>query len=564
MRSLFFFSVIFSFFYAAGQPVSILKKPYAVKCRYVDSVWEAVTQENHPDARPSLDSMEKWANDNGDIELALQFRLTKIRLDFVDDSEHHNHISAGTGRSLNDVAVYAHDHHLSFVEADAYTLLGEYWGAMNKAGRAFESELTAYKIFSGFTSAEYPPKQGRLYGFAQHYSRFGDETTAFRLLSEAKDIGSSDGKLLNTINNAIGMYYRNTGKYDSACSYFKQVYDRAVLIDEKPWIGIAAGNIGICNFYEKKYAEAIPLLEKDIAISLSSHQLQNAMRSMTVLAEIYFDENKTDSSELLLKQALNIAVDKKWWPVYKISAPIYQLMARIFARKNDMRQAYLYLDSAMIARDSINAHYNAVEMAQAKDRIELAEEKLKDEQLKNQKQVQILTRNGLIGGIVLLLIIGLLFVNRQLLRQKKLQTELDAAAIQLDAFRQNITDKNSIIDQITAEMERVKTTANADNDNHTLSQLQHTIILTDEQWAQFQVMFEKVHRNFFYNLKTKIPDLTQAEIRLLALTKLKLSAKEMAAMMGISPATIRIYRHRLRKKLEMDKEGMIEELLEDI
>ncbi len=38
----------------------------------------------------------------------------------------------------------------------------------------------------------------------------------------------------------------------------------------------------------------------------------------------------------------------------------------------------------------------------------------------------------------------------------------------------------------------------------------------------------------------------------------------MASMLGISTNAIRIYRHRLRKKLDLDKDDMIEALVESI
>ena len=80
----------------------------------------------------------------------------------------------------------------------------------------------------------------------------------------------------------------------------------------------------------------------------------------------------------------------------------------------------------------------------------------------------------------------------------------------------------------------------------------------------FGQLFEKVHSGYLYRVKEKIPGLTPAETRLMALVKLQLSTKEMAAVLGISPNSVRSTWSRLRKKLNLPEEGTMEELLEII
>ena len=206
--------------------------------------------------------------------------------------------------------------------------------------------------------------------------------------------------------------------------------------------------------------------------------------------------------------------------------------------------------------------------AKLQGKIDLFRHHLATEKLESERRIEILVRNSLVSGIILLAIIGILFFNRQKLKQKKLEgekrtteAELEAATAKLDNFRLSVLEKNHEIEQYTNEIERLNKDTEEQTENEILTQLEQSTILTDEQWEDFRQLFEKVHRGFFVGLKKKLPDLTQAEIRFLALTKLQLSSKEMAAMLGISPNAIRIYRYRLRKKLNMDKDDMIEELV---
>ena len=97
-----------------------------------------------------------------------------------------------------------------------------------------------------------------------------------------------------------------------------------------------------------------------------------------------------------------------------------------------------------------------------------------------------------------------------------------------------------------------------------LEQLHSTTILTDEEWEYFRQLFEKVHGGYLQRLKEKLPGLTPAETRFMALSKLKFSNKEMAATLGVSPQAMRVTWHRLRKKLELPEESSADELVNSL
>ena len=61
-----------------------------------------------------------------------------------------------------------------------------------------------------------------------------------------------------------------------------------------------------------------------------------------------------------------------------------------------------------------------------------------------------------------------------------------------------------------------------------------------------------------------MPDLSPADTRLIALTKLQLSQKEMAAMLGVGYDAIRKARQRLRQKISLPEEGSLDDVVEMI
>ena len=92
-----------------------------------------------------------------------------------------------------------------------------------------------------------------------------------------------------------------------------------------------------------------------------------------------------------------------------------------------------------------------------------------------------------------------------------------------------------------------------------LEELSHQTILTEEDWVKFKRLFERLHPGFFNRLKEKTPGITVAELRMAALTRLRLSTKEMASLLGISIDSVHKTRQRLRQRLQVPAEANLEE-----
>jgi hypothetical protein len=64
--------------------------------------------------------------------------------------------------------------------------------------------------------------------------------------------------------------------------------------------------------------------------------------------------------------------------------------------------------------------------------------------------------------------------------------------------------------------------------------------------------FEKVYPNFNHSISKIIPNITAYEIKLCALIRMNLTAKEISRIMNITPASVNKARYRLRKKIGLD------------
>jgi len=233
-------------------------------------------------------------------------------------------------------------------------------------------------------------------------------------------------------------------------------------------------------------------------------------------------------------------------------------------------------DSAFYYNDRYASLNDSLEREVATSSLAISRAKLNDEvsrfniqKLNKEKRTQILLRNVIIAGIVLLSLLALLILNRNWLKTKVkmeriekektlMEQEIASAQTQLKMFTENIIEKTSLIEKLE---EKIKGRDISADQQTIIAELTLQTILTEEDWTKFRLLFEKIHPGFFIKLKVKFPDITLAEQRMAALTRLRLTTKQIASILGISVDSVHKTRQRLRQRLQVGTETNIEELI---
>jgi PAS domain S-box-containing protein len=148
-------------------------------------------------------------------------------------------------------------------------------------------------------------------------------------------------------------------------------------------------------------------------------------------------------------------------------------------------------------------------------------------------------------------------------KQKDYELELESKNESLEkinrelmSFNLNISQKNSLLEEIKEKIGALKD-ENPDDLPQKLQQLykladRNTKI--DNDWEEFKMHFERIHQDFLANLKKQFPSLSANDLRLCAYLRMNIATKEIAKIMGISPASANKARYRLRKKLGLKKD----------
>jgi len=369
--------------------------------------------------------------------------------------------------------------------------------------------------------------------------------------------------------NTMGQNFDALGMMDSALLYYEKSLTFAKSVNDNVWKGINSGYIGGLYYKRREYAKAKPLLQYNYRINRTA-EMDHAAKSIQQLAAIDLAEGKKDSALIKSREALRLI--KKTGVGYYLQAlnfleQIYYTTADVFRARGETDSFNVYNQLYINLHDSLQKLTILSSIKIARLRVDNDNNFRAIQLLQIEKQKADLKRNFILVTIVLTAVILLLYFNRLRLKQKHRQefvvqqknaaeTELIAAKEQMQQFTHNIFEKTELIEKLSRQLSHKQ-----ENIKHQelINDLAHQTILTEDEWENFKSLFEKIYPGFFLTLKERATDITIAEQRMAALTRLNLTAKQMASMLGISVDSVHKTRQRLRQRLHIPVEANLEQ-----
>jgi DNA-binding CsgD family transcriptional regulator len=137
-----------------------------------------------------------------------------------------------------------------------------------------------------------------------------------------------------------------------------------------------------------------------------------------------------------------------------------------------------------------------------------------------------------------------------------LQQKLEANQRELASSTLYIAQKNEMMANLKRQLQELgKELPNKIKELKGVEDILQSNIYLHNDWEKFKIHLEQVHPHFFEELQAKYPSLTIYEQRLYAYFHIKLSTKEIAALLNIDPASVRQSKTRLYKKIsDADRE----------
>ncbi len=371
-----------------------------------------------------------------------------------------------------------------------------------------------------------------------------DYDKSYTLLIEALKI-HEENKFnygIGEVNNKLGDLFARKGDYATALSYFFQ----SVEAGKKRF-----DHVGISDNYQR-------------------------------IGELYLKKNDLGQASTYLEKSKKMAES---FNLKSILKKVYFSLKELHLKKNEPLKAISYYDQYVAISDTLFNEENVNQIANLKSQHEFSQNE-KELILTQQKLDLLEVENKTNNLIRLLFLMGFAMIgvltwsiiqnkNRKLEENKvdlqnaqdktlALEGEIQAKEKELTSYTLNFVQKNELFQNVKKAIEDIKKESPPESKKklNTLERLIDSTVRIDEDWEDFRKHFESAHTGLISELKNRFPKLTNNDLKLIALIRINLSSKEIAAMLGISPESTKTARYRLRKKLSIDsKENLLDFIL---
>jgi len=146
----------------------------------------------------------------------------------------------------------------------------------------------------------------------------------------------------------------------------------------------------------------------------------------------------------------------------------------------------------------------------------------------------------------------------------ELEKEIEFKEKEQKKIALSIIRKNEILSKLKVEIERIKAKPEKSlkfSDLNTLKVLILDNLNLEKERKSLDIYIKELNNSFFQNLERKYPGLTNNEKKLCSLLRLKLSSKEIASILNITPKSVEVNRYRLRKKMKIGKNEKLSKII---
>lgn len=155
-------------------------------------------------------------------------------------------------------------------------------------------------------------------------------------------------------------------------------------------------------------------------------------------------------------------------------------------------------------------------------------------------------------------------LEKSLLQKEKeqLEKDLQTKTQQLNSKITQLIEKNHLVNNVVAQLEKLKKRASEEVDseiNSIIRDLKNNS--TEDFWAQFETTFGQINQTFYNNIFKAFPNLTNNERKISAFLKMNLTTKDIANITHQSIRSIEMARARLRIKLNLSRKENLSKFL---
>ncbi len=411
-----------------------------------------------------------------------------------------------------------------------------------------------------------------LSSIGQIYYRQNDFDKAEEFFKKAIEIGIESNNSFEVAKayQSYGTVFWKRGMKDSSLYYMRKSLKFFSTLDEPIRIARLKSNIGILYSELGNYDSAILSHSRALEVFEEREDRFSTGIASNNLANVYLKSGSPDKAKALISKGIFIGNQINDFHILEIS---YENLLTYYQLSNTNLEDTIFsvVEKLKAVKDSLFNEARIKQINELQTEYETKKKEQRIEALELEKRNERLERNAYAGGFFAVIVIGGFIAfglwyrirkNKQLrLKEKEIADEkLQNLQNELENYTLQLIERSVRIEELNRELEKAKSSISGDCPSYSgaLDHLMQSTILTDDEWSQFKKLFSQVYPGFLAGIRQAHRDLTDTEERLLTLTKLNLTTREVASMLGISVESVNKSRYRLRKKLNVNSEELTE------
>lgn len=413
-------------------------------------------------------------------------------------------------------------------------------------------------------------------------------------------------EVANVLHN-IGIIWFEIGDHEKATEYYLQALElKEKLKSDLPGLIKIYNNLGLLAKEKGDLEKATEFYLSTLETARKINDRHAEAVALNNLGSLFLVQHKSEALHYI-NQSLEIAGTLG---LRKLVLSNYDNLKQYYKQKGDYENALYFASKYLELNDSIYYEESAAKIIEMQTLYDTEVKEKENHLLLAENSMRRQSQRFLLIAIIILILLSLSLLWAFVLKRKSLlqsrelhskenelsQIKLKAIEAQnmhlrellfaeeeikrlqaktLEQKKQELTSATMLIANKNEVFERLKKIAieiKKDGSDHgnSISKSKEIIAEIDRQndlnnqWEQFKIHFESIHKGFFNDLREKGVCLTQNDLQICAYIKLNLSTKEISRLMNIAPESVNTHRYRLRKKFKLPADKTLDELIHGI
>jgi tetratricopeptide (TPR) repeat protein len=424
----------------------------------------------------------------------------------------------------------------------------------------------------------------------------------FMNLAVEYDLKSGNEAKLSIRYSNLSKIFMALNEYQTAIEYLEKALEIDRRQNQPVKIATRLQGLGLCYMALKDYPQAITKMQEATEIFSRAGAEYKLAGIKIQLGKIYAGQGDWIEAEKEFRKGMEIA---KTFNLRGEQADASKELYKLYKKTGNFNSALSYFEELKMYQDSMFSEQSAKQINEFQVKYESEKKEHENRILQKENELRRKKQQQATGALIALLLIAISLLWAFILKRKSLlqsreifakKTELsrlkmetierknqhlqellfaeeEIKKLQLKSLEQKkqeltsatmlIANKNDVFVKLKKLAGEIKCQTNGESTEKVKEIISEIDRQTDieNQWEQFRVRFESVHKSFFDLLHKYNPSLTQNDLQMCAYIKLNLATKEIARLMNIAPESVNTSRYRLRKKLQLKEDQTLDEFI---